>query len=43
MINLMKKHSDFKQNKNKDEESDSKVEDYISTIDEIQTKFGEIF
>lgn len=43
MINLLKKHSDFKYNKNKDEDHDNKIEDYISTVDEIETEFGEIF
>ena len=43
MINLVKKHSDFKYPKNKEEDGDSKAEDYISTVDEIQTKFEEIF
>lgn len=42
MIALLKKHSDFKL-KNKEDDSESKVEDYIGTVDEIATKFGEIF
>ena len=39
MVNLLKKHSDFQFSKNEDE----KVEDYIGSMDEIYTKFEEIF
>lgn len=34
MINLLKKHSDFRYKKGKEEE-ESKIEDYIGVIDEI--------